>query len=576
MFDLTLTIGQFGSGPIDDGWKPNSCGLATNYCNKRRSGIYQLKAQFYTNKMELLSNQTQQLLMRVVLGGDFTKQPPQGLVKFKLHKNAPEPIKNSNLKLFKNKLRQITEDYPCQPDPGLFGNFIGINGFKKGSNSQTGGLTVYMLHISNILGRPDRVVTRKELESLIGRLNCASYVIPLSRHFLSNLRSKLQTKTRPDLQSNPKPSHNPRTDPRTDPRFTDPRTDPRSTKPRTDPNPAPRPDTASETRSDSRTVFQHVSGFTSNGSAWRLKVRASSLIYGECVSKDVLEFPAMVITLWLTLLECKEQRLKYKLILALGDNTSAVEWLTRTDLAGLDPSLFGVSAVAAGLSLRAFFEVYQHADFEPGGNISGGRKAPMAGKTVRSAKGALAAAILNEFKDHATNLIVRALFLVMGACDYVKTPVPGKTSRVRLGCIHFLSRKRNRIRHDDPNLLTRTKFVTVVFEDQKNGERFKHSSDRIMILGRWKSIAFLDYIRLQVIEWTSCVSGDMISFDNFTDLLDKRITELTKSTQETQWDGIPQMHKKPLQQDACLQLRQLLESGNWLIMTFKPKLIVCY
>ena len=82
-------------------------------------------------------------------------------------------------------------------------------------------------------------------------------------------------------------------------------------------------------------------------------------------------------------------------------------------------------------------------------------------------------AILNEPKDHATNLIVRALFFAMGACEYVKTPVPGRTRRVCLGCIHFLSRKRNRIRHNDPNLLTRAKFVTVVFEDQKNGERFK-------------------------------------------------------------------------------------------------------
>ena len=61
----------------------------------------------------------------------------------------------------------------------------------------------------------------------------------------------------------------------------------------------------------------------------------------------------------------------------------------------------------------------------------------------------------------------------MRACEYVKTPVPGKTRRVRLGCIHFLSRKQNRIRHDDSNLLTRAKFVTVVFEDQNNGERFK-------------------------------------------------------------------------------------------------------
>ena len=80
-----------------------------------------------------------------------------------------------------------------------------------------------------------------------------------------------------------------------------------------------------------------LGGFTFNGSAWRLKVRASSLIYGECVSNNVLEFPATVITLWLTLLECKEQRLKYELILARGDNTSAIGWLTRTG--DLPPSL---------------------------------------------------------------------------------------------------------------------------------------------------------------------------------------------------------------------------------------------
>jgi hypothetical protein len=189
-------------------------------------------------------------------------------------------------------------------------------------------------------------------------------------------------------------------------------------------------------------------------------------------------------------------------------------------------------------------------------------------------------------------LIVGAFFFAMRVCEYVKTPVPGKTKRVRLGCIHFLLRNRNRIPNNKPDLLAKAKFVPIVFEDQKNGERFearvhektkdwflctvlcfgravqrvlkynpeadestplssmnsrklkidsitstltlnltrktcgnqggktmfgfdpveignkslwsgaamlhflmKHSSDRIMILGRWKSRAFLDYIR---------------------------------------------------------------------------------
>ena len=45
-----------------------------------------------------------------------------------------------------------------------------------------------------------------------------------------------------------------------------------------------------------------------------------------------------------------------------------------------------------------------------------------------------------------------------------------------------------------------------------------HSSDQIMILGRWKSKAFLVYIRPQIIEWTRNFSSDMISFRNFFEL----------------------------------------------------------
>jgi hypothetical protein len=368
----------------------------------------------------------------------------------------------------------------------------------------------------------------------------------------------------------------------------------------------------------------------------------------------------------------------------------------------MDPSLSGVSTVVASLSLRAFFEVYQHANFEPAGDISGGRKVPMAGKSVRSAGGALAAsfrssigrsplhchhgnqeeresftpdlnklflgmearspntlrqkaitpkllryliystnsAVINDPTDNAADLIVGAFFFAMRSCEYVKTPFPGKTKRVRLGCIHFLSSNRNRIPNNKPDLLAKAKFVTIVFEDQKNGGRFearthektkdrflcpvicfgravqrvlkynpeadeltplssmnnrklktdsitstftlnlirktcgdqggktmfgfdpmeignkslrsgaamslflmKHSSDRIMILGRWKSRAFLDYIRPQVIEWTSCLSGEMISFDNFTDLLEERICEPIEVIQEAHWDRNPECQR---------------------------------
>jgi hypothetical protein len=44
-----------------------------------------------------------------------------------------------------------------------------------------------------------------------------------------------------------------------------------------------------------------------------------------------------------------------------------------------------------------------------------------------------------------------------------------------------------------------------------------HSTERIMLMGRWLSQAFLVYIRPQVIEWTNNMSRDMIRHDSFTD-----------------------------------------------------------
>jgi hypothetical protein len=42
-------------------------------------------------------------------------------------------------------------------------------------------------------------------------------------------------------------------------------------------------------------------------------------------------------------------------------------------------------------------------------------------------------------------------------------------------------------------------------------------TDRIMILGRWASNAFLAYIRPQVLEWTTNMSHSMVQIDSFFD-----------------------------------------------------------
>jgi hypothetical protein len=44
-----------------------------------------------------------------------------------------------------------------------------------------------------------------------------------------------------------------------------------------------------------------------------------------------------------------------------------------------------------------------------------------------------------------------------------------------------------------------------------------HSSNKIMILGRWKFKSFMDYIRPQVLEWTNNMSTDMTRFESFLD-----------------------------------------------------------
>jgi hypothetical protein len=54
------------------------------------------------------------------------------------------------------------------------------------------------------------------------------------------------------------------------------------------------------------------------------------ILFGHHEANNVLEYLAMVITIWLCLLHCKEEALEQECILALGDNTSAVGWLFKT------------------------------------------------------------------------------------------------------------------------------------------------------------------------------------------------------------------------------------------------------
>jgi hypothetical protein len=66
----------------------------------------------------------------------------------------------------------------------------------------------------------------------------------------------------------------------------------------------------------------------------------------------------------------------------------------------------------------------------------------------------------------------------MRSCEYTKTSRPGRTKLVRLGCIVFRTRSRRVLQHTDPDLLSLTEFVTIIFEDQKNGKKMDARTQR--------------------------------------------------------------------------------------------------
>ena len=72
---------------------------------------------------------------------------------------------------------------------------------------------------------------------------------------------------------------------------------------------------------------------------------------------------------------------------------------------------------------------------------------------------------------HAADITIGGFFFAMRSCEYSKTPKPGKTKRVNLGNVVFRDSKKTVISHSSPLLLSSAEYVTITFEDQKNGEK---------------------------------------------------------------------------------------------------------
>jgi len=172
----------------------------------------------------------------------------------------------------------------------------------------------------------DRIVelgqaTQQETESMIGRLNHASFLIPLSRHFLNEVRTKCLSVPRRSGQHI---------------RFTEEEVkDLKLWKSFLD--------VAREGISINLLVLRTptkiawsdscpfgLGGYTLSGRAWRLKIPQECAFYGDDSVNNVLELLGMAISVLLLLEEAEEKAEEFPCLLVMGDNTSAIAWLFKS------------------------------------------------------------------------------------------------------------------------------------------------------------------------------------------------------------------------------------------------------
>jgi hypothetical protein len=163
--------------------------------------------------------------------------------------------------------------------------------------------------------------TQQELESMIGRLNHASHVIPLSRHFLNEVRAKCLSVPRKKGQHI---------------RFTDDeKGDLELWRKFLDIAKAGISINLLVFRTPTRIAWSDscpfgLGGYTLSGFAWRIRVPKDCPFYGDDTVNNVLEFLGMAISVLLLLREAKREGEQFPCLLVLGDNTSAISWLFKS------------------------------------------------------------------------------------------------------------------------------------------------------------------------------------------------------------------------------------------------------
>jgi hypothetical protein len=155
------------------------------------------------------------------------------------------------------------------------------------------------------------------LDTTVGRLNHAAYVIPLARHFLNRLRSRLLFR-KPKTQEITLSRHESK-DLALWRRFLIMAHDGLSINRLT-------------IRQPTRLTFSDTcpfgfGGYNLQGRAWRIRIPHLCPLRGDGRFNNLFEFMGMAIGIWI---ECLAPSDDSECILSLGDNTSAVGWLFRS------------------------------------------------------------------------------------------------------------------------------------------------------------------------------------------------------------------------------------------------------
>ncbi|NER26087.1 MAG: hypothetical protein F6J96_36445, partial [Symploca sp. SIO1C2] len=159
----------------------------------------------------------------------------------------------------------------------------------------------------------------KGLESLIGRLNHASYLIPLSRHFLNELRRRADPSKRRSKEKI-RLSRSEIEDLKLWVEFLQVARSGISLNLLTVRNPS------ALAWSDS--CPYGLGGYTLRGRAWRLLIPEDSPIYGLDPTNNILEFLGMAVSILLMIEETRGEA--QPCLMALGDNTSAIGSIFKT------------------------------------------------------------------------------------------------------------------------------------------------------------------------------------------------------------------------------------------------------